>query len=299
MKIVTTCPSEYVGVRRVFEDGASLGLWKFQPLETISLPLEADLVIWGGNHPTYHLFLGRVSQPQWLLWTSPLLQTELAGVEMEHLLYYLREPRISKIWFGETAAAGLFPNKGFYAPYPVHVESVRPSGPHEKNGIAFHVPFGNKNKNVYAQLGAVKIFQETHPDVLLQTGGMLPEQKRFADAIGLKYEDVGWKTGADYYDCLHSARMTVHVSLSESFGYGVMDSLLLDTPSLVSPAVSWVPRGLGLVCPNPSSPVDLANSIAGLYAQEPPPEVRPFALKVAQNRNDALKIQMQKWESLL
>ncbi len=299
MRILCTAPNEYVGVSRVFEDGQTLGLWKFVPTDRLSLPLECELLILGGAYPPYHLLLDKVPQPKVLLWTSPLLQTELARVEMEHLLYYIREPRVSRIWFGDRASASVFPNKGFYAPYPVAVGKVKPTGPHEREGIGFMVPFSNPQKNVYNQLAGCKLFQETHSDVVLKTGGMSPEQKRFADAVGLNYKDLGWRSGPDYYDDLHSCRMSLHVSLSESFGYGVLDSMLLDTPALVSPAVSWVPKGLGLVCPDPSDPAAIANSISQLYAADPPLEVRPLALKVAENRNEALRIHMGNWESLV
>jgi hypothetical protein len=299
MRIVTTCPKEYVGVTRVFEDGAHLNLWKHVPTEELHLPLEADLVIFGGNYPVYHVLLDSIPQTKWLLWTSPLLQTELARVEMEGLLYYVREPRISRIWFGERAAADMFGAKGFYAPYPVAAERVVPTGDHQREGVGFMVPFGNPQKNVYNQLAAGRIFQQTHPEIVLKTGGMLPEQKRFADAIGLGYKDLGWRSGRDYHDDLHSCIMSLHASLSESFGYGCLDSMLLDTPCLGSPAMPWLPKGLGLVCPNPSDPAAIANSISQLYFTEPPVEVRPIALKVAESRNDALRISMGGWESLL
>jgi len=295
MKIVTTCPKEYPGVSRVFLDGEALNLWKHIPTEDISLPIDADLVILGANAPAYHVLLDKIPQPKWLLWTSPLLQTELARVEMEALLYFVREPRISRIWMGERVAAPLL-KKAFYAPYPVDVNRVVPTGTHEKSGIGFMVPFGNPQKNVFNQLAAVKIFQETH-DVLLKTGGMSPEQQRFADAIGVKYQDLGWRTGQEYYDDLHMCKMSIHASLSESFGYGVLDSMLLDTPCLVSPAVSWMPRNLGLICPDPSNPEVLANSISNLYATEQ--DVRVIALEIARNRNNTLKSAWEGWREFL
>lgn len=299
MKILTSCPEAYVGVSRVFQDGQHLGLWKFVPTDQLSLPLECDLLILGGASPPYHLLLDKVPQAKWLLWTSPPLQTELAGVEMEHLLYYIREPRVSRIWFGDRVSASLFRKKGFYAPYPVAVDRVKPTGPHERDGIGFFVPFHNKNKNIYNQLAAMKLFQETHSDIVLKTGGMSPEQKRFADAVGLNYKDLGWRSGQDYYDDLHSCRMSLHVTLSESFGYSVIDSMLLDTPGLVSPTVSWVPRGLGLVCQDPSDPTAIANAVSELYFTDPPPEVRPTALAVAERRNETLKASMDGWQNRL
>ncbi len=314
MKIVTTCPSEYFGVSRVFEDGQSLGLWKHIPLENISLPLEADLVIMGGAHPTYHVLLDKIPQPKWIMWTSPLLQTELASVEMERLLYFAREPRIQRIWFGEKTASSLF-KKAFYAPYPVAIDRVASSDmlvaespfaaevakldvvtPPE--GIGFFVPFANKQKNVFTQLAAMKLFQETHPDVPLKTGGLLPEQARFADQIGLNYKDLGWRTGRDYYDDISQCKMTLHVSISESFGYGVMDSMLLGVPCLTSRAVSWVPLNLGLTC-DPYDPTTIGTAISSLYSLEPVPPVRQIAKSVAMARNGQLESLMASWKDLL
>ena len=299
MRIVTTCPQEYFGVSRVFEDGAALGLWTHIPLETLQLPLEADRIIFGGAHPVYHVLLDRIPQEKWVLWTSPLLQTELARVEMEQLLYFMREPRIRHVWFGEKEAKNAFGGKSVHAPYPIAVDRVKPSGPHEnKQGIGFFVPFTNPQKNVFNQLAAVKLFQETHKEVSLWTGGLTPEQTRFAEAGGLQYKDIGWRTGRDYYDDLHQRMMSLHVSLSESFGYGALDSMLLDTPCLVSPAMPWIPKGLGLVCGDPSNPQTIANCISELYFTEPPPEVRPIALEVARARNDSLKMRLAEWENL-
>jgi len=314
MKIVTTCPQEYFGVSRVFQDGAALGLWKFIALEEISLPLEAELVIMGGAHPTYHVLLDKIPQAKWILWTSPLLQTELARVEMEQLLYYAREPRIQRIWFGEKAASSFF-KKAFYAPFPVAIDRVASSdmlvaeSPFAAEaaqldpvvtpeGIGMFVPFGNPQKNVYTQLASVKLFQETHPDVVLKTGGLLPEQARFADQIGLKYKDLGWRTGRDYYDDISQCKMTLHCSVSESFAYGVLDSMLLGVPCLTSRAVSWVPLNLGLTC-DPYDPTTIATAISSLYSLEPSPPVRQIAKSVAMARNGQLETLMSSWKDML
>lgn len=172
-------------------------------------------------------------------------------------------------------------------PYPLDVKRVlaHEAEVEKEDAIGMFLPFHNKQKNVYGQLAACKILQRDN-QLKLYTNGMSPSQRRFANILGLSYKDLGFLPEDEYYRWIQKFKLMLHITLSESFAYAVMDALLLGTPCLVSPAINWVDPSLGLTVENLDSPVEIAEKMEEVIASPPLTErVQEHALKVAEENN--------------
>ncbi|KKK80684.1 hypothetical protein LCGC14_2821010, partial [marine sediment metagenome] len=60
--------------------------------------------------------------------------------------------------------------------------------------------------------------------------------------LPLRVSQRGWMPRADYHKLLAGARVNLCVSHGETFSYQVAEATMLQTPSVVSEAVSWAPK---------------------------------------------------------
>lgn len=292
MRVLGVSPREFVGASRVLKELSNIGLADFVYLDSLELPLKHDLVIFAGFHPSYNVLIPRIEAERWVLWTSPLLQAELAEVEIPYLECLLHNDDIQRIWVGSKGCYEALKDvseKVFYCPYPVDVKRVRAHKAEvEKDAVGMFLPFHNRQKNIYGQLAACRIFQKEHP-LKLYTNGMLPSQRRFANNIGVLYEDLGFLPEDEYYRWVQKFQLMLHVTLSESWAYVVSDAMLLGTPCLVSRALDWVDPSLGLTVENPDSPVEIAEKMRQALASPTlSKRVERNAFKIAKRNNHEL-----------
>lgn len=243
----------FPGARRPLEEGAKLGLWEFVLLEgeRVRIP-PAEVHILAAWHPVYEQLLGLGGRIG-VCWTSSGGEMDLEPVEREWLTRVLADPRISFVWFGDPSLAQVYPEKGFYAPYPMYVDEV--SSPQvEKRDIAtLFCPTGPK-KNILNQLLAMRLAQRERR-LTLHTN----VQGYDRELAALDCVRHGWLPQAEHQALIASARVNLACSWAETFHYGAAEAALLGTPSVVSTTVP-IP---GRVVANPNSPRDIADAILG------------------------------------
>jgi len=245
-RILGCGPREFIGACRVLRELSHLGLADFVYLKELKPPVkDYDVVIFAAYHPSYNILFPKIEARKWVLWTSPLLQAELAEVEVEYLQYVLRNDNVERVWLGSRGvyeALKDVSDKMVYCPYPLDARRVlaHKAEVEKENAIGMFLPFHNKQKNVYGQLAACKILQREH-QLKLYTNGMLSHQRRFANSLGLSYKDLGFLPEDEYYRWIQKFKLMLHVSLSESLAFAVMDALLLSwTPFSWEPRVSFL-----------------------------------------------------------
>ena len=219
--------------------------------ERVSIP-PADVYLLAAWHSVYSQLLG-LNGKIGVLWTSSVGEMDLEPVEQVYLMQIIRDPRISFIWFGDANLAEVYPEKGFYAPYPLEVDGV--SLPEvEKSDIAtLFCPAGPK-KNLLNQILAMKIVQR-EMKLTLHTnveGYDLYLGERELDCVR-----HSWLPTEEYKHLLASAKVNLACSWCETFNYNVAEAALLGTTSVVSPTVPLP----GTKVDNPNSPLQIAAAI--------------------------------------
>jgi hypothetical protein len=111
-------------------------------------------------NPGYSALLKGITSKVVIVWTSPLLQTEMVPQELEYVAEirrFLDLGKIHAVWCGHPNTVDLFKGKGFHAPYPVAL-------PPEKRGrivppiirLSLFGPM-HPRKNVLAQAMAFRM----------------------------------------------------------------------------------------------------------------------------------------------
>lgn len=303
-KILGVAPSYLPGVSKVLRELSRVGISNFTPLENLNIA-EAnkyDVCIFGAWVPTYSVILPQITTHIWSLWTSPLLQMELGGVEWAFLHQILFNDKVEKVWFGDRGLESIFPEKGFHMPYPVSTESfMNLPEEKEKKDIGMLTALSNPQKNVMTQLAAVKLVQNNKPETL-HVNGLPPIYKSFADRIGLSYIDHGFLPEDEYDRLLRGLKVQSHIFLSESFSYATMESVLLGTPCVVSPCVA---ENLGIdevfQVNDVDDPTEIAGAIEniltvgeGTYRQFCDSQ-KKCALRVAEDNNYLIRVTLKKY----
>ena len=268
----------FPGVSAVLENGEKLGLWRFVRLggSRVVIP-PADIYLFGAWHPGYQHLLG-LGGRLGVLHTSSIGEMDFTPVEWGYLDGVLLDPRIEFVWFGDPALARLFPQKGFYAPYPL--ACLEPLDMEKQDIITLFCPGGPK-KNLANQLAAVALVQR---EMALTLHTNLGEYERVMRALGVKYVLHPWLPRADYHRLLASARVNLAISWSETFNYQVAEAAFLGVPSAVSPAVEWMPEHCKVL--NPNSPEEIAKKALALVRG--PTDIREWVERVAQSQNAVL-----------
>lgn len=279
----------FPGVRRVGEEGGKLKLWNFVLLEgdRIKIP-PADTYILGAWHPAYSQLLG-LGNKMGVCWASSVGEMGFEPLESQWLGEILNDPRISFIYFGDASLAAAFPQKGFYAPYPLATDIKLPVV-QKQDIISLFCPTGAK-KNLACQILGVGLAQR-EANLTLHTN-----IEGYDNMLTLvDHVKHSWLPKEQYHRLLASAKVNLAVSWAETFNYQVAEAALLGTASVTSPTVP-VP---GLVVENPNSPLDIATAILRISASatQMGGKARAEVHKFAKARNRQLK-RILKGENLL
>jgi len=256
MAKIVTLSVPFPGAKRPLEEGKKLGMWEFIPLEGARVDIPpADVYILAAWHPVYERLLG-LGKKVGILWTSSGGEMDLEPVEQTYLEMINRDPRVSFIWFGDIALARIYPQKGFYAPYPFDVDGVNPLGVEKKNIATLFCPTGPK-KNVLNQLLAMRLVQQEKRWVLhTNVTGYDYLLNKYAPGA-LDCVRHGWLPEEEYHNLLASARVNLACSWAETFNYGVAEAGLLGTISVVSHTIPLP----GLQVAHLNNPIHIAERV--------------------------------------
>ena len=271
----------FPGARRPLEEGAKLGMWDFVPLEgpRVQIP-PADVYILAAWDPIYERLLnigGKIG----VLFTSSAGEMDLEPVEQEYLRGILADPRVSFVWFGDKALAEVYPEKGFWAPYPLETGGELPKV-QKQDIVTLFCPTGPKKNSLNTLLG-VRLAQR-RTDFVLHTN-----IQGYDDVLrDVKHVRHGWLKKEDYQALLASARLNLAVSWCETYCYSVAEAGLLGTASLVS----WTVPVPGVVVNNPNDPQEIAECIIwalGGQGFTDPAQIRYEVEQFARRQNQVLK----------
>jgi len=202
-------------------------------------------------HPVYSQLMGLGGRIG-VCWTSSAGEMDMEPVEREWLAAILVDPRISFIWFGDESLAQVYPEKGFYAPYPLATDIEVPKL------LSLPLPFATlfcptgPKKNVLNQILAMRLVQrEQHLTLHTNVQGY---DRELAALDCVRY---GWLSRPEYESLIASARVNLACSWCETFNYQAAEAALLGTPSVVSPTIPLP----GMTVKNPNSPREIADAI--------------------------------------
>lgn len=156
-------------------------------------------------------------------------------VEIGYLQHILQDPRIEKVWFGDESLAQVYPEKGFYAPYPLSTDIKLYTGP-KRDAIALFNPGGLKKNNLN-QILAVALFLKSHPGWVLETN--VANYEPVMKSLGIKYRLHPWLPTKDYLHLVGSCKINMAVSWAETNNYQVAEAGLLGVPSIISSTVPF------------------------------------------------------------
>lgn len=277
---------QFPGVSRVFEEGAGV-CPDFTHLFTgQDIPKECVLIV-GAWAPEYGLLLRRHQGPKYVLWTSPLLQTEMGGPEMEYLqtvLLLKRKGVVNGILWNDAGAAEAFGGLHFPHPYVLPEPSKVPED--QREGAGLYAP-AHPRKNILTQAIAAKLAGlRLHLNGADHYHGVLRD-------LDVDFEDHGWLPAREaYLDDLGRRKVSLGVFLSESHCYSIHDSLALGVPAVVSGCVA---RNMGLSVEESVSaiddPVEIGRSLEAIlvdYERESR-RARSCAERVAEDENEAFR----------
>ena len=241
---ITPRAGYFPGVSRLFSECEALGILKHIYLKDIRGVNSNDTAIFGAWSPNeYPIAIRRCKAKKKIIsWASPLLQTELAGVESEYLntiLNLLSKNVIQGLWVIDEGNYRVLKREGvFYTPTPFSVDRLKKyrMKDKDKEGVNLFTIF-HPRKNVLTQLAGATLAQEEY-GFMLFTNGMPSMYQQFANSIGLNFYDWGFLPQTDYFSWLSSARLSLNVFLSEAFAYTCAEALGLGVPVLMSPVVA-------------------------------------------------------------
>jgi len=236
----------FPGIARLFRETQAVVGGEIIYLEGLREVVEEDTVIFGALHPAYSMAIRRncKAKNKYLHWASPLLQAELAGVEigyMSVIMGMLRKGIINGIWVIDKGIYDTYKDLGniFYAPAPFNPAKLSGyrKGVEERDGVSFFSIFHNKQKNVLTQLSAANLAQKECP-FTLYVNGLTPEQTAFVKMIWLNCCDLNFMPQEDYFEWISLAKMGMQVSVSEAFDYIAAEFMGLSVPVLMSHVVA-------------------------------------------------------------
>jgi hypothetical protein len=268
---LTPAPNVFPGVHRHLSELEQFGT-KHIYLDQLDQVTKEDTIIFGAWEPNFYGMAIRrcKAKKKAILWTSPLLQAQMNEPELLYLetILHMKEKKIlDYILFADIETYEVFKSDGlFHLPHPCNIskiEKYRKVSPKENcKDIFCFMPWGNKNKNQMVQLAAIKLFQKYNPENMLHTNGM-GSWREWAVRLKLNFEDHGYLPTDKYYNNIYNKKCGIHVTLSESFGYCILDAFLLSTPVLCSPAINWAPKEV--ITHNPDDPIKIAADLKFVY----------------------------------
>jgi hypothetical protein len=243
---VTPGENQFPGIMHLFEETQAVVGGELIYLSDLQKANEEDTVIFGAWSPQYAMAIRRncKAKKKYLHWASPLLQAELAGVEIGYLnmiMTLLKQEVLDGIWVLDKGVYDAYKDIGnvFYAPAPFNADSLSGyrKGVEEREDVSFFTIFHNKQKNVLCQLASAKQAQKENP-FTLYVNGLTPVQTAFVDMIKLKYCELHFLPQKDYFEWLSLSKLGLQVSASEAFSYVTSEILSLGVPVLMSPVVA-------------------------------------------------------------
>ena len=120
----------FPGIQRLFRETQRVVGGERIYLNELRKVTKEDIVIFGAWHPQYATTIRRCSATRkYLHWASPLLQTELAGVEVGYLnivMFMLKKGVLDGVWVLDESVYGAYKDIGnvFYAPAPLSIENI-------------------------------------------------------------------------------------------------------------------------------------------------------------------------------
>jgi hypothetical protein len=267
---VTPNSESFPGVTRVFKEAEGLGLVKHVYANQLrDVPPDA-YVLFGAWSEAYALPARRLPNAKGVLWSSPLLQTDLSDylpvgvtpegqvtmVRGEHALLMQVADHKSKgvirdFWvMDQTFAQALagHENTGVYwfpAPLASLPKATNPK-PKDYGAAALFGPWAPR-KNVLTQcLAAAMAGFRVHANGAAEYAGVLTALGLNADSArgDLAVVDHGWMPREEYFNTLAGMGVSLCCYLSESFCYAAADAAALEVPLLASPAIRWAPTEL-------------------------------------------------------
>jgi hypothetical protein len=188
---------------------------------------------------------------------------------LEIILSLKEKGALDYLLFADLETYEVFREDGiFYLPHPANPKKIEQYKINRDGlggtiqNIFCYMPWGNKNKNQLTQLAATKLFQKNYKDCWLFTNGM-GSWTKWADRLQITYYDQGYLPVDQYYKNIQNYRCGLHVTLSESFAYSVLDAFLLEVPVVCSPAINWAP--MSLIVGTPDDPIEIAEKLAEIY----------------------------------
>ncbi len=268
---LTPAPNVYPGVYRHLIGLEQFGI-KHIFLDQLNQVTEKDTIIFGAWEPnSYGMAIRRCkAKKKALLWTSPLLQSQMNEPELYFLdnIFNLKSKGVlDYLLFADFETYEIFKDDGiFHLPHPADLNDLKKIYKYKiqtaGKDIFCYMPWGNKNKNQMVQLAAVKLFQKKHPKTKLHANGM-GHWRKWAVKLNLNHVDHGFLPTDEYYKSIGLKKCGLHVTLSESFGYCILDAFLLGVPVLCSPAISWAPEEV--ITNNPDDPITIAKDLHTIY----------------------------------
>jgi len=269
---VTLAPGIFPGVSQVFKELEYLKLTKHIHINQLNMIKPKDIAIFGAWHPQYALPIRRcISKRKFITWHSPLLQAELNNEqEFIKLVLDLKEKNvISGIVHMDEDNYKIFGDEDdFYLPHPFSTDRFKKHREEyakavDPKSISFFTAFGNKQKNILCQLGAVSLIQKKQ-SIMLHVNGMPDIYRKFSDAIDIKHTDHGFIPENKYYGMIYGSKLGIQVSVSEAFNYVVAIFFALGTPCIISRAIAVnfeIDEQPILIVDNIDSSVEIAEKI--------------------------------------
>ncbi len=291
MSKVVFLTAPFPGVIRVGQEGQKLGLWDLlvlDPLTQQRLPL-ADCYILGAWHPQEYPdildILVEQKKQVGVCWTSGPGEVGLEMEEMSFLRTILDDQRISFIWFGSKALAEIFPEKGFFAPYPLAIPLEMP--PQTEKGLTMTLLCpSTAKKNIFNNLLAAQVLQRRRG--LMLVTNVDPRILAFFSRGLNSYAPSMWIRQPEYEGFLRESQINLAVSWSETFSYQVAEACMAGAPSVVAKTTWWMPPEFKVEDPN--NPLELAHraeTVIGL-GERAFIAVQEYAIKA----NERLKVKL-------
>lgn len=250
--IALICPTSMPGVSTVMRnmEATKPDICKFFPIRTKKikdLPQafhDSPIVILGGWAPDFYRVLVQRRNGVSVLLCSSVGQMELSRVEMSYLsdIVELKDKNhIDKIITGSPEVYIAFrftiPDLMWMA-YPVDMSEYDSFKYKTKpiNYVGFFMPM-HYRKNIYNQMYGIseanyqlKNEKKTMNLIEVKTNGDL-------NIPGVNVTKTGWMEREKYLSTIKDMKVGLHVTFTESFGYGALDYLLNGTPVLMSSTV--------------------------------------------------------------
>lgn len=301
MKIISLCPEYFPGVCSVFENMRDLKLCEFIKLggKEVQIPL-SEFYLLGAWLPEYENLIKELKKAQakiGIVWTSTTAQMEQTpnGIELKYLekiLEMLKNNEIDYLFFGDKNLFQYYEGRKGIHPffYPISIKLIEQYKANKTidNTIGLFVP-NSPRKNIMGQIYAFLLSARKNTNLMLYTNTGV-------DAFEKNITSYGWLKEEEYHDLLGKMKIILHCTHTESFGYAVVEAIMMGVLPIMSPCIK---DNLNLpeeICVNnPDSPIKISEKINEIMAwpkehfDETLSKCQLIIKELAQNNNFKLK----------